>query len=42
MAFLEGALPKNDERNLANIIRYTSKVALKYDSVSWNRELDKE
>lgn len=30
--FLEGALPKNEERNLANIIRYTSKAALKYDS----------
>ena len=35
MAFLEGALPKNDERNLANIIKYTSKAAPKYDNVSW-------
>ena len=35
MAFLEGVLPKNEERNLANIVRYTSTAALKYDSVSW-------
>jgi hypothetical protein len=34
MAFLEGALPKYDERNLANIIQCTSKAALNYDSVS--------
>jgi hypothetical protein len=34
MAFL-GALPKNEERNSANILRYTSKAALKYGSVRW-------
>jgi len=35
MAFLERALPRNEERNSANIVPYTSKAALKYDSVSW-------
>ena len=35
MAFLVGSLPKNEERNLANIIRYAYKAALKYDNVSW-------
>jgi hypothetical protein len=32
MVFLEGTLPKNEERNF---VGYKSKTALKYDIVSW-------